>query len=92
MVAKKQEEQEKRPLINYEIVEDVDPYKSLSIEKRIFKRIFDPLAINPQSWQMNILMGIQTIVMLYNAWSIPFGFSFTFYRVSNLLSKLRIVF
>ena len=83
VVEKKLEEQEKRPLINYEIFEEVDPYKSLSVRAQIFKRIFDPLAINPQSWHMTILMGLQTIFVMYNAWSIPFGFSFTFYRVNN---------
>ena len=80
-VNKKKEVQEKRPLIDYEVEEDIDPYKDLSIHMRVFKYIFDPLPINPQSWQMTILMGIQTLVMMYNAWSIPFGFSFTFYRV-----------
>ena len=92
LVASKQAEQEKQPLINYEVVVDIDPYKSLRLDKQIFKRIFDPLAINPQAWQMNILMGIQTIALLYNAWVIPFGFSFTFYRVSkcNELYCMRI--
>ena len=81
LVAKKKQEQEKRPLVDYEIEKDVDPYKELRIDKRIFKYIFDPLSINPQSWQMTFLMGIQTIVMMYNAWAIPFGLCFTFYRV-----------
>ena len=84
LVEKKKREQEKRPLVDYEIFEDIDPYKDLRMDKRIFKYIFDPLSINPQSWQMTILMGIQTIVMMYNAWSIPFGLSFTFYRVSYI--------
>ena len=83
-VSKKQEEQEKRPLINYEVVKDIDPYEDLRMDKRIFKYIFDPLSINPQSWQMTILIGIQTIVLMYNAWSVPFGLSFTFYRVRVL--------
>ena len=85
LVTKKKAEQEKRPLVDYEIVEDIDPYRDLSFHIRIFKYIFDPLSINPQSWQMTILMGIQTIVMMYNAWSIPFGLCFTFYRVSRTL-------
>merc|ERR1712241_800564 len=85
-VTKRQEIQEKRPLINYEVVEDIDPYKDLSYDKRIFKYIFDPLAINPQSWQMTILMGIQTVVMMYNAWSIPFGLAFTFYKANNYMN------
>ena len=85
IVEKKKREQEKRPLVDYEIFEDIDPYKDLRMDKRIFKYIFDPLSINPQSWQMTILMGIQTIVMMYNAWSIPFGLSFTFYRVGYIL-------
>ena len=84
LVEKKKREQEKRPLVDYEIFEDIDPYKDLRMDKRVFKYIFDPLSINPQSWQMTILMGIQTIVMMYNAWSIPFGLSFTFYRVGYI--------
>ena len=70
------------PLVNYHSFHQGDPYEGLTFMSKLFRKIFKPLPIHPQSTQMTVIMGLQTLACLYNAWAVPFGFAFTFYRVT----------
>ena len=57
-----------------------DPYAGMSIGMKIIRKYFMlPHAIHPQSKLMILLVLIQWIALMYNAWAIPLRFCFHIY-------------
>ena len=66
----------------------MDPYENLNFVHHFFKKFLHPMTpIHPQTNFVTFLLGIQTLVFLYNAFAIPLRVSFRIYQVSKKLQK-----
>ena len=61
-----------------------DPYAGMSLGMKILRKYFMlPYAIHPQSKLMILLVLIQWIALMYNAWAIPLRFCFHIYHTED---------
>ena len=61
-----------------------DPYAGMSFGMKILRKYFMlPYAIHPQSKLMILLVLIQWIALMYDAWAIPLRFCFHIYHTGD---------
>jgi hypothetical protein len=69
----------------------VDPLKELGLLHRFLKKYLHPKTpIHPQSNFVTVLLGIQTLAFMYNAFAIPLRVCFRVYQVYSVTFESRV--